>query len=92
MNDSKKQLIAQIHRTEAELYVHNARTALAKNYIKSHKGPYTLGVLIVAVVTTVWVFKSKNNFKEITRSIVTAGKLAIISYCKKQITHLLQSN
>jgi hypothetical protein len=89
MNDSKKQLIAQINKIEEALYAEKERALQSKQQIATYKIPYFWGIVLLTSVPLLF-FKSKKTIKGLAYSIVTMGKFALVSFCKKQIIGLLE--
>jgi hypothetical protein len=90
MNESKKQLIAQINKIAEELYIEKERVLISKQKISDNKLSYILGGLVILAIPLVFFLGSKKNLKGIANSVLNIGKFALATYCKKQVIDLLE--
>lgn len=90
MNDSKKQLVAQINNVEKELYAERERALLCQQELANNKTTYIWGLVLLTTIPLFFLFKSKKTMKGLAHSAVTVGKFALVSFCKKQITEFLE--
>lgn len=84
MTNSRKQLIAQIHQVEQNLY--QQREQARQNQTQVSRAIAPILTLILGLGALLLLLKSKSGLKKTTDVIVNAGQIAVLTYFKKQIT------
>lgn len=87
---SKKQLMAEIEMAEKVLYSEQQRIVKSKQQISKHKTSYILGALMLTSIPIIFLCRSKENVRKLANSAVSVGRFALVTYCKKIITNLLE--
>lgn len=87
MKSSRRQLLAQIHQVELELYKEKENTMIHKAQISKNYQP--LIILTLTAGTLFFIARSKDKFKKIATTLAATGKLVLFNYFKNKISLLL---